>query len=85
MEVGLEFGDARVFFDRHIFELTRIEDFSAFLALYKFRVFLTCDNTHARMLADLFHADSLRRKFCRCGLSSAHTPGISVRFWEIVA
>ena len=69
-----------MFFDDHIFELTRIEDFSAFLALYKFRVFLTRNNTHARMLADLFHADSLRWKFGRCGLGDAHNPVFRVRF-----
>ena len=66
-------------FDSHVFEFTGIEDFSAFLALYKFRVLLTRDHTHARMLADLFHADSLRWKFS--GMGSTHSPGMFlVRF-----
>src|SRR5205807_243201 len=72
---GLEFGGAGLVFDSHVFEFTGIEDFSAFLALYKFRVLLTRNNTHARMLAD-FHADSLGWKFS--GLDSTHSPG---KFW----
>src|SRR3954464_8664892 len=74
---GLELGDAGFIFDCHVFELTGIEDFSAFLALYKFRVLLTRNNTPRRMLADLLHADSLGWKFGRCGMGSANSPAVS--------
>jgi len=73
----LEFGGAGLVFDCHVFEFAGIENFSAFLALYKFRVLLTRNYTHARMLADLFHADSLGWKFS--GLGSTHIPGY---FWS---
>jgi hypothetical protein len=73
LEGVLEFGSAGLIFDSHVFEFTGIEDFSAFLALYKFRVLLARNHTHARMLADLFHTDSLGWKFS--GLDSTHNPG----------
>jgi hypothetical protein len=76
LEGGLEFGGAGLFFDHHVFEFTGIEDFPAFFALYKFRVFLARNDAHTRMLADLFHADSLGWKFGRCGLGGAHSPVI---------
>jgi len=72
---GLELGGAGLFFDCHVFKFAGIENFPAFLALYKFRVLLARYNTYARMLADLFHADSLGWKFGRCGLGRTHTPG----------
>jgi hypothetical protein len=82
---GLEFGNAGVVFDCHVFKLTGVKDFSAFLALYKFRVFLPCNYAHARMLADLFHADSLRWKFGRCGMGSVHIREFLGPIREIVA
>ena len=74
----LELGRAGLFLDHHIFKFAGIEDFPTFLALYKFRVFLARNYAHTRMLADLFHADSLGWKFGRMG--NAHNPGFGSGF-----
>jgi hypothetical protein len=74
LESKLEFGSAGLFFDCHVFEFTGVEDFAAFLALYKFRIFLARDNPHAGMLADLFYADSLGWMLSRYLMCSAHSP-----------
>jgi len=41
-------------FDAHILELARLEDFTAFEALYKLGLFVAADDLHAWMLARLF-------------------------------
>jgi hypothetical protein len=42
-----------VFFNTHVFQFARLEDFTAFEALDKFGIFVAANNLHARMLARL--------------------------------
>jgi hypothetical protein len=40
-----------IFFDGHVFELAGLEDFTTFETLYEFRILVTGDDLHARVLA----------------------------------
>lgn len=49
--MGLRILGRLVFFDIHVFELTRLEDLSALDALHELKIFLPSDNLDTGVLA----------------------------------
>jgi hypothetical protein len=53
-----------VLFNGHVFELTGFKNVATFLAFYELSIFITRDDTHARMPADFLHRYLFGRPFC---------------------